>query len=274
MLLLCILHVTSGKTWISLRQSSTKAQAKMKELKMPPKKSESAHLPKPMRSSITQTSGIVTTSGHRIVQEPVQVQNSEPVNSQNGGNQIVQQLEVNGGSNNDTADDAAADTNPCPYVVTNGNVNGVWSCGSGTRPCSANAVAGWDDLCPATEEECTQHCWSGSCRECVCQDGLVPDPTNTGDRLECIQPDDAADEINGDSDDDGPSSNIPYLTPMETIFIAAGSLLLFVVCAWGYLLKKEDQDNNNGDNGSSAAATETSSLLLNNQEYETTKILF
>ena len=81
-----------------------------------------------------------------------------------------------------------ADTNPCPYLVTNDNVDGVWSCGSGTRPCSANAVVGWDDLCPTTEEECTQHCWTGSCRECVCQDGLVPDTTNTDDRLECIEP--------------------------------------------------------------------------------------
>tara|TARA_B100000683_G_scaffold263059_1_gene290912 strand:- start:1 stop:435 length:435 start_codon:yes stop_codon:yes gene_type:complete len=81
-----------------------------------------------------------------------------------------------------------ADTNPCPYLVTNDHVDGVWSCASGTRPCSANAVAGWDDLCPATEEECTQHCWTGSCRECVCQDGLVPDTTNTADRLECIEP--------------------------------------------------------------------------------------
>ena len=82
----------------------------MKELKMPPKKSESAHLPKPMRSSITQTSGIVTASGHHVVHEPVQVQQaevqkSEPVNSEDGGNQIVQQLEVNGGPNNNTADD-------------------------------------------------------------------------------------------------------------------------------------------------------------------------
>ena len=90
-----------------------------------------------------------------------------------------------------------ADTNPCPYLVTNDNVDGVWSCGSGTRPCSANAVAGWDDLCPATEEECTQHCWTGSCRECVCQDGLVPDTTNTDDRLECIEPEvEAVEEAN------------------------------------------------------------------------------
>ena len=82
-----------------------------------------------------------------------------------------------------------ADTNPCPYLVTNDNVDGVWSCGSGTRPCSANVVVGWDDLCPTTEVECTQDCWTGSlCRECVCQDGLVPDTTNTADRLECIEP--------------------------------------------------------------------------------------
>lgn len=81
------------------------------------------------------------------------------------------------------------DTNPCPYLVTNDHVDGVWSCGSGTRPCSANAVAGWEDACPTTEAQCTDHCWTGSlCRECVCQDGLVPDTSNTDDRLECIEP--------------------------------------------------------------------------------------
>lgn len=75
-----------------------------------------------------------------------------------------------------------ADTGSCPYKNT------VWSCNSGTRPCVANAVAGWDNLCPATEAECTEHCWSGSsCSECVCQDGLVPNITNTADRLTCME---------------------------------------------------------------------------------------
>ncbi len=209
-LLLCSLHVTTGKTWISsrhtnvpvvhnsLRQSSAQvSQTKMKELKMPPKKTESAHLPNPMRSSITQTSGIVTASGHHVIEEPVQqpeVQKSEPVNSNqtDGGDQVVQQQE---------------------------EVN-------------SNQTDGGDQVVQQQEE------------------------------------------INGGSNDDGPSSNTPYLTPMETIFIAAGSLLLFVVCAAGYFLEKKDKDENMETNGSEEAANESSSLLLSEQENQTSKILF
>ena len=70
----------------------------------------------------------------------------------------------------------------CPYTV-----NGVWSCGQGTRPCTANAVAGYDDQC-VVFSKCTEGCWTGTmCKECVCQHGYIANGKDEHNRRICVE---------------------------------------------------------------------------------------